>query len=63
MRKYVMVSGLFFALFAAVQLIRFLLQWPVIIAGIAIPLWLSLIAALIAGSMAAWAFRVRSRTP
>ena len=61
MRRYVLVSGVFFTLLTLVQLIRFLMQWQVVVAGITIPPWLSLIAALIVGSLAVWAFRVRSR--
>lgn len=60
MRRYVLVSGLFFTLLTLAQLIRFLMQWPVVVAGVTIPTWLSLIAALIVGSLAVWAFRVRS---
>jgi len=60
MRRYVLVSGVFFTLLTLVQLIRFLMQWPVVVAGVVIPTWLSLIAALIVGSLAVWAFRVRS---
>jgi hypothetical protein len=60
MRRYVLVSGVFFTLLTLVQLIRFLMQWPVVVAGVTIPTWLSLIAALIVGSLAVWAFRVRS---
>ena len=60
MRRYVLVSGVFFTLLTLVQLIRFLMQWPIVVAGVVIPSWLSLIAALIVGSLAVWAFRVRS---
>ena len=60
MRRYVLVSGVFFTLLTLVQLIRFLMQWPVVVAGVVIPSWLSLVAALIVGSLAVWAFRVRS---
>ncbi len=61
MRRYVLVSGMFFTLLAAVQLTRFLLQWPALIAGVTIPTWVSLIAAVILVALAVWAFRVRSR--
>jgi hypothetical protein len=62
MRQYITISGLFFALFTLVQLTRFLLQWPVVIDGVSIPTWLSLVAAIIVGALSIWAFRVRSRT-
>ncbi|MFN2638167.1 MAG: hypothetical protein ABR585_14200 [Gemmatimonadaceae bacterium] len=61
MRQYLFVSGVFFTLIAAVQLIRFLFQWPVVVDGVSIPTWLSLIAAIIVGCFAVWGFRVRSR--
>ena len=61
MRRYVLVSGLFLALLACVQLLRLILRWRVTVAGVEIPLWASAVAALIAGSLAIWAFRVRAR--
>ena len=62
MRQYITISGLFLTLLALVQLIRFLFQWPVVVDGVSIPTWLSLVAAIIVGALAIWAFRVRSRT-
>ena len=61
MRRYVLVSGLFLVLLACVQLLRLVLRWRVTVAGVEIPLWASAAAALIAGSLAIWAFRVRAR--
>ena len=61
MRRYVLVSGLFLVLLACVQLLRLILGWRVTVAGLEIPLWASAVAALIAGSLAIWAFRVRAR--
>ncbi len=60
MHRYVLVSGLFLVLLACVQLLRLILGWQVMVAGQIIPLWASAIAALIAGTLAIWAFRVRS---
>ena len=57
MRRYVLVSGVFFALLTGVQVLRFLRQWPVRIANVDVPVWASGIAALIAGSLTFWAFR------
>jgi hypothetical protein len=57
MRRYVLVSGVFFALLTGMQVLRFLRQWPVRVANIDVPVWASGIAALIAGSLAFWAFR------
>ena len=60
MHRYVLVSGLFLVLLACVQILRLILGWRVTVAGIEIPLWASAVAALIAGSLAIWAFRVRA---
>ena len=61
MRRYVLVSGLFFTLLACVQLLRLILRWRVTVAGVEIPLWVSGVAVVIVGSLAIWAFRVKSR--
>lgn len=61
MRRYTRLSGLFFALLAGVQLLRVILQWPVYVGDMSIPLWASMIAALVAGLFAIWAYRVRRR--
>lgn len=61
MRRYIGVSGLFLVLLACVQLLRLIFRWRVTVAGVEIPLWASAVAALIAGSLAIWAFRVRAR--
>ncbi len=60
MRRYTLVSGLFLTLLACVQLARLLLRWPLRVAGIDVPLWVSGVAAVIVGSLALWAFRVRA---
>ena len=60
MRRYVLISGLFLLLLACVQVLRLVLRWPVTVAGVEIPLWASAVAALVAGSLAVWAFRVRA---
>ena len=61
MRRYALVSGLFLVLVACAQLLRLILGWRVTVAGVEIPLWASGVAALITGSLAIWAFRVRAR--
>jgi len=63
MRRYILVSGSFLALLTCVQLIRLVLRWQVTVAGVDIPLWASAVAVLVAGSLAAWAFRVASTRP
>jgi hypothetical protein len=57
MRRYIVVSGLFFALLTLVQVLRLLRQWPVRVDGVDVPLWASGVAALVAASLTFWAFR------
>jgi hypothetical protein len=61
MRRYERVSGVFLALVTCAQLLRLVFRWQVNVAGFEIPLWASAIAALIAGTLAVWAFRVSFR--
>jgi len=57
MRRYELVSGAFFSLLALVQLTRVVLGWSVHVATVAVPVWASVLACLVAGSFAVWAFR------
>jgi hypothetical protein len=57
MRRYEQVSGVFFSLLALVQLTRAILGWPVQVSTVAVPTWASIIAFLVTGSFAIWAFR------
>ena len=57
MRRYEQVSGTLFALIALAQLTRSLLGWSAQVGSVSIPIWLSVIAFLITGSLAIWAFR------
>ena len=56
MRAYIPVTGVVFAIVALVHLLRLLLDWPAEVAGLAVPLWVSWIAFLVAGALAIWAF-------
>ena len=55
--KYVVVSGVLFGLIALVQAVRALNQWPVQVAGFEVPMWVSWVAMVVAGSLCVWAFR------
>jgi hypothetical protein len=57
MHRYEQVSGAFFSLLAIVQLTRAVVGWPVQVATISVPVWASVVAFLITGSFAIWAFR------
>jgi hypothetical protein len=58
MRRYAQVSGAFLSLLALVQLTRLVLAWPVRVASVDIPVWVSGVALVVVGSLAVWAFRV-----
>lgn len=63
MRYYQLVSGVLFALIALAQLTRSILGLPAQVGSMAIPVWWSVVAFLVTGSLALWAFRVsRSAT-
>lgn len=58
MRSYLLVSAAVFDLLTVVQVVRLFLRWPVVVAGVSIPLWASAIAALVAGSLAFMGMRL-----
>ena len=62
MRRYLLLSGLLFGLLSLIQLVRAVVGVPVVVYGVDIPRWPSVLAFLIAGSMAVWAFRLRGQT-
>ena len=55
--KYVVASGVLFGAIALVQAVRALNQWPVQVAGFDVPVWVSWVAMVVAGSLCVWAFR------
>ena len=61
-RSYLLVSTIVFDLLAVVQLTRFLLGWPVTVAGFSVPVWASAIAAIAIGSLAVWGMRLLVKT-
>ena len=60
MRRYALLSGTLFALLALAQLTRVVLQWPVRVASVDVPLWVSVIAVLVAGFFSIWALRLHA---
>jgi len=63
MSRYEQASGAFFCLIAAVHLTRVVFRWPVQVADVAVPLWASVLAFLVAAAFATWAFRVAKSNP
>ncbi len=62
MHRYAHFSGILFSIIAAGQLTRVVLRWPVQVSNFAVPLWASVIACLVAGAFAVWAFRTAKGT-
>jgi disulfide bond formation protein DsbB len=61
MRRYEQVSGALFALIAIGQLTRSILRLPAQVGTLSIPIWCSVVAFLVTGSLAVWAFRTSRR--
>jgi hypothetical protein len=59
-KTYITVSGAVFGVVAVVQALRAVRQLPVHVGSLEVPVWASWIAAVVAGSLAVWAFRSRS---
>ena len=57
MRRYEQVSGALFSVIALAQLTRSILGLPAQVGNFSIPIWFSIVAFVITGSLAIWAFR------
>ncbi len=56
LNKYRLISGTVFGAIALLQLVRAIYQWPVQIDSFNVPIWLSWLAAVVAGVLCVWAF-------
>lgn len=57
--RYVVVSGVIFGFMALAQLLRAVNQVPAQVGSVEIPVWVSWVAVVVAGSMCTWAFASR----
>ena len=57
--RYVVVSGVIFSFIALAQLLRAVNQMQAQVGSFEIPVWVSWVAAILAGSMCTWAFASR----
>ena len=55
--NYELVSGSVFGIIAALQAVRAVLQVPAHIGAYDVPVWISWVAVIVAGSLCIWAFR------
>lgn len=58
MRSYLLITGVLFGVVALAHLVRLALGWPVQIGDLAVPLWVSVIGALVAGALSIWALNL-----
>jgi hypothetical protein len=58
--SYPLLSGVIFGLVALLQAVRAIAGWAVQIGPFSVPVWFSWLVAIVAGSLAAWAFRSRT---
>lgn len=62
MKPFTSLTVAVLALIAILQLARFALGWEVSVNGVAIPLWFSLVAAIVLGGLALMLWRERKVT-
>ncbi|HEX4369702.1 MAG TPA: hypothetical protein VH019_00015 [Rhizomicrobium sp.] len=51
LKRYLMAAGAVFVLVALAHLVRAVMDWPIVIAGWIVPVWLSWLAFVIAGAL------------
>jgi hypothetical protein len=57
MKPFTTIAVAVFSLVAVLQLLRVLLGWEVVVSGVHIPLWASLVAFVVAGGLAVLVWR------
>jgi hypothetical protein len=50
-KRYLTVAGALFVVIALAHLVRAVMDWPIVIAGWIVPIWLSWLAFVIAGAL------------
>ena len=59
---YLVVSGTVFGLVAMLYLLRLFYEWSVRIGELTVPLWLSWLGLVFAGTLCIWAFRLAGKS-
>jgi hypothetical protein len=57
MKPFTAVASLLLALIALVHLLRMVLAWPVLVNGVAIPMWISAVALVVSFGLAVMLWR------
>ncbi len=60
-QAYAITTSVLFALVAVLHLLRFFLQWEITVDGWNVPLWVSVIAVIVAGYLSVEGYRVTKR--
>jgi hypothetical protein len=60
-KPFTMLAVVIFSVVALLQLVRVVESWAITINGVQVPVWASVVAALLAGLMAAMVFRENRR--
>jgi len=58
MKGFHLASGSLFAIVSGAWLVRLMLAWPIVVNGYDVPVWFSVIPAVVTGGFAVWAFRL-----
>jgi len=59
---YLVVSGTVFGLVTTLHLLRLFYGWPVRIGELTLPMWISWLGLVFAGTLCIWAFRLASKS-
>ena len=57
MKRFSTIAVVVFAVVALLHLVRIILGWEVIVNGITIPMWVSVVGTVLAGGLAIWFWR------
>ncbi len=62
-KTFTLLAGAIFALIALGHLSRLVFQWPILLGGWSVPLWVNGVALLISGYLAYEGFRLGRKSP
>ena len=61
-KQYLTLAGTIFVVVALAHLVRAVMDWPIVIAGWIVPMWLSWLAFVIAGALSYFGLTLARRT-
>jgi hypothetical protein len=60
-KTFSIVAGIIFAVVALLHLVRIYMDWPLVIAGWSVPMWVSWVGLVVAGGLAFFGLRLAAR--